>query len=81
MASQGESALEADDVPGNLAELCGYVNRALPDVELNTFVDKLTRRIVSFDKRVIRGPARLTTGVLTNTSFDPSPEWMKPYSL
>jgi hypothetical protein len=48
-----EVLLGADDLPGELAELYGYVNRALPDAELDTFVDALARRIASFDKQAI----------------------------
>src|SRR5207253_8586581 len=43
-----EVLLGADDIPGDLAELYGYVNRALPDAELDAFVDALATRISSF---------------------------------
>ena len=36
-----EVLLGADDIRGDLAELYGYVNRALPDAELDPFVDAL----------------------------------------
>jgi len=45
-----EVVLGADDFPGELAERYGYVNRALPDAELDTFVDRFARRIASFEK-------------------------------
>jgi enoyl-CoA hydratase/carnithine racemase len=48
-----EVLLGADDVPGDLAELYGYVNRALPDAELDDFVEALALRIASFDKQAI----------------------------
>src|SRR3546814_4896124 len=48
-----EVLLGADDISGELAERYGYVNRALPDVDLDGFVDALARRIASFDKRAI----------------------------
>jgi enoyl-CoA hydratase/carnithine racemase len=48
-----EVLLGADDIPGDLAERYGYVNRALPDVELDAFVDALAMRIASFDKQAI----------------------------
>src|SRR5215831_7464154 len=48
-----EVLLGADDIPGDLAELYGYVNRSLPDAELDEFVDSLATRIASFDKRAI----------------------------
>src|SRR5262245_39115796 len=40
-----EVLLGADDIPGDLAELYGYVNRSLPDSELDGFVDSLAARI------------------------------------
>jgi len=54
-----EVILSADDVPGDLAELYGYVNRSLPDVELDGFVDALATRIASFDKQTIMDTKRL----------------------
>src|SRR5499426_982401 len=48
-----EVLLGADDVRGDVAELYGYVNRALPDGELDAFVDALAARIASFDKQAI----------------------------
>jgi enoyl-CoA hydratase/carnithine racemase len=48
-----EVLLGADDIPGDLAERYGYVNRSLPDAELDEFVEGLATRIASFDKRVI----------------------------
>jgi len=48
-----EVLLGADDVHGDLAELYGYVNRSMPDDQLDAFVDALARRISSFDKQAI----------------------------
>ena len=48
-----EVLLGADDIRGDLAELYGYVNRSLPDADLDGFVDALATRIASFDKRAI----------------------------
>jgi enoyl-CoA hydratase/carnithine racemase len=48
-----EILLGADDFPGELAERYGYVNRAVPDNELDAFVDAFARRIAGFDKRAI----------------------------
>jgi enoyl-CoA hydratase/carnithine racemase len=44
-----EMLLGADDIDGALAERYGYVNRAVPDAELDGFVDALARRIAAFD--------------------------------
>ncbi len=49
----------ADDVRGADAEFLGYVNRALPDAELDNFVDALATRIASFDKWAIANTKRL----------------------
>jgi enoyl-CoA hydratase/carnithine racemase len=48
-----EVLLGADDIGGDLAERYGYVNRSLPDGELDAFVDSLAMRISSFDKQAI----------------------------
>jgi enoyl-CoA hydratase/carnithine racemase len=48
-----EILLGADGFDGVLAERYGYVNRALPDAELDGFVDALARRIASFDHQAI----------------------------
>jgi enoyl-CoA hydratase/carnithine racemase len=48
-----EVLLGAYDFGGDLAERYGYVNRSLPDAELDEFVDKLARRVASFDKQAI----------------------------
>src|SRR5436309_5712577 len=48
-----EVLLGADDIPGDLAERYGYVNRSFPDDDLDTFVDSLVKRIASFDKQAI----------------------------
>src|SRR5437868_12594701 len=54
-----EVILSADDVPGDLAERYGYVNRSLPDSDLDGFVDALATRIASFDKQTIMDTKRL----------------------
>jgi enoyl-CoA hydratase/carnithine racemase len=54
-----EILLSSDDIGGDLAEAYGYVNRSLPDSELDGFVDALARRIASFDKWAIANTKRL----------------------
>jgi enoyl-CoA hydratase/carnithine racemase len=54
-----EVLLSGEDIPGDLAERYGYVNRALPDAELDHFVDALARRIARFDKQSIAAIKRL----------------------
>jgi len=58
-----EIILGANDFDGATAERYGYVNRALPDAELNGFVDALARRIASFDRRAIAGAKSLINQV------------------
>ena len=54
-----EVLLGADDIRGELAEAYGYVNRALPDAELDGFVDALATRIAGYDKWAIANTKRL----------------------
>jgi len=48
-----EVILGCADVPADLAERWGYLNRALPPSELRPFVDALARRIASFPASAI----------------------------
>ncbi len=70
-----EVLLGADDVDGDLAELYGYVNRSLPDTELDLFVDKLARRIASFDKQAIAETKRLVNTASLPPDSEIVPEW------
>ena len=54
-----EVLLGSDDLRGDQAERIGYVNRSLPDAELDGFVDALATRIASFDKWAIANTKRL----------------------
>lgn len=54
-----EVLLTGNDIDGDLAERYGYVNRALPDAELDAFVDTMARRIARFDKQSIAEIKRL----------------------
>src|SRR3989449_1090571 len=58
-----EIVLGANDFDGETAERYGYVNRALPDAELDGFVDVLARRIASFDRRPIAAAKNLINQV------------------
>jgi enoyl-CoA hydratase/carnithine racemase len=58
-----EIVLGANDFDGETAERYGYVNRALPDAELDSFVDLLARRIASFDRRAIAAAKNLINQV------------------
>jgi enoyl-CoA hydratase/carnithine racemase len=58
-----EIILSGNDFDGDTAERYGYVNRALPDSELDGFVDALARRIASFDSRALGAAKNLVNQV------------------
>ena len=58
-----EIVLGANDFDGDTAAQYGYVNRALPDGELDGFVYALARRIATFDGRAIAAAKRLINQV------------------
>lgn len=45
-----EAILTSDDYPADIAERRGWLTRALPDAELDGFVDRLVNRLASFDR-------------------------------
>ncbi|MGA7809952.1 enoyl-CoA hydratase/isomerase family protein [Bradyrhizobium sp.] len=48
-----EIALTGDDFDADIAERYGWVNRALDDNDLDSFVDALAGRLASFDREVL----------------------------
>jgi enoyl-CoA hydratase/carnithine racemase len=70
-----EVLLTANDIGGELAQLYGYVNRSLPDTELDGFVDHLARRVASFDKQAIAETKRLVNVASLPTDEEIAPEW------
>jgi enoyl-CoA hydratase/carnithine racemase len=70
-----EVLLGADDIPGDLAELYGYVNRSLPDSELDAFVESLATRIASFDKQAISETKRFADVASLPPDYEIAPEW------
>ncbi|UWU75508.1 enoyl-CoA hydratase/isomerase family protein [Bradyrhizobium huanghuaihaiense] len=70
-----EVLLSADDINGELAERYGYVNRSLPDSELDGFVDALAMRIASFDKQAITETKRLVNTASLPSDAEIAPEW------
>src|SRR5438128_8680096 len=58
-----EIIIGSDDFDGETAERYGYANRALPDAELDGFVDKFARRIATFDRRPIEAAKNLVNQV------------------
>ena len=70
-----EVLLGADDIPGDLAELYGYVNRSFPDSDLDAFVESLADRIASFDKQAISETKRFADVASLPPDFEIAPEW------
>ena len=70
-----EVLLGADDIPGDLAERYGYVNRSFPDADLDAFVDALATRIASFDKRAISETKRFADVASLPPDYEIAPEW------
>jgi enoyl-CoA hydratase/carnithine racemase len=70
-----EVFLGADDIPGDLAERYGYVNRSLPDADLDEFVDALATRVASFDKRAISETKRFVDVASLPPDYEIAPEW------
>ena len=64
-----EVLLSSEDIRGEQAEEYGYVNRALPDADLDAYVETLATRIAKFDKWAIANTKRLV-----NTSLPPDVE-------
>jgi enoyl-CoA hydratase/carnithine racemase len=53
-----EAILGADDFGAEQAERYGWINRALPDADLDAFVARLARRIASFPAGAVRSAKR-----------------------
>jgi enoyl-CoA hydratase/carnithine racemase len=70
-----EVLLGADDIPGDLAEVYGYVNRSLPDSDLDAFVESLATRIASFDKRAVSETKRFVDVASLPPDYEIAPEW------
>ena len=64
-----EVLLSSEDLSGDQAAAYGYVNRALPDAELDDFVEALALRISRFDKWALANTKRLV-----NTQLPPEVE-------
>jgi hypothetical protein len=64
-----EVLLSSEDIGADQAEAHGYVNRALPDADLDAFVEALATWIAGFDKWAIANTKRLV-----NTSLPPDVE-------
>ena len=49
----------SEDYDADTAERYGWINRAIPDAELDDFVDRFARRIASFEKKALIEAKRL----------------------
>jgi enoyl-CoA hydratase/carnithine racemase len=52
----------ANDFDADTAEKYGWVNRSIPDAELDDFVDAFARRVASFEKRALELAKNLVNG-------------------
>lgn len=64
-----EIMLGSEDYDAATAERYGWINRAIPDAELDAWVDAYARRIATFDKQALG-----TTKALTNRHTVPDPD-------
>ena len=70
-----EVLLGAEDIPGDLAERYGYVDRSFPDTHLDSFVDSLATRIASFDKQAVSETKRFVDVASLPPDYEIAPEW------
>jgi enoyl-CoA hydratase/carnithine racemase len=49
----------SEDYDADTAERYGWINRAIPDAELDNFVDRFARRIAFFEKKALTEAKRL----------------------
>lgn len=70
-----EVLLSSQDVDGVLAEQYGYVNRSLPDAELDDFVDALATRISAFDKWAISNTKNLVNAASLPADVEIAEGW------
>jgi len=70
-----EVLLGSDDIGGDLAQAYGYVNRSLPDAELDGFVAALAMRIASFDKWAISNTKRLVNAASLTPEIEMAAGW------
>ncbi|KIQ31550.1 enoyl-CoA hydratase [Variovorax paradoxus] len=70
-----EILIGSDDISGELAERYGYVNRALPDAQLDGFVEALAMRIASFERQAIVDTKRLVDVASLPPEAEMQPIW------
>jgi enoyl-CoA hydratase/carnithine racemase len=70
-----EVLLGSDDIRGDMAEFFGYVNRSLPDAELDGFVDLIATRIATFDQWAIANTKRLVNAACLPPDIEIAAGW------
>lgn len=70
-----EILLTGSDINGAIAEQYGYVNRSLPDADLDLFVDAMARRIATFDRQAIADIKRMVNIASLPSNEDLASEW------
>ncbi len=70
-----EILIGADDFDADTAERYGYINRSLPDAELDGFVDALATRIASFDRHAIAETKKLVDLASMPPDAEMQPGW------
>ena len=70
-----EVLMGSDDIGGDLAQAYGYVNRSLPDAELDGFVEAFATRIASFDKWAISNTKRLVNAASLTPEVEMAAGW------
>lgn len=70
-----EILIAADDFDADTAERYGYINRSIPDAELDGFVDALASRIASFDRHAIAETKRLVDLASMPPDSEMQPGW------
>lgn len=54
-----EAIIGADDFDADTAALYGWINRSIPDAELDDFVDRFARRVASFERKAIAAAKKI----------------------
>jgi enoyl-CoA hydratase/carnithine racemase len=57
-----EIVCSADDFDADIGERYGFVNRSIPDAELDAFVDALAERMGRFEKRALETAKKMVNG-------------------
>jgi enoyl-CoA hydratase/carnithine racemase len=70
-----EILIAADDFDADTAERYGYINRSVPDAELDAFVDAVAKRIASFDRHAIAETKKLIDLASMPPDAEMQPGW------